>query len=617
MESGMTNENRPGQQSVSLFTELKRRNVFKVGFAYAVTAWLMLQVAQLGTESFEAPAWVMKLLIMLLLAGFPLALILGWLFDLTPEGLRKERDVDRSQPAYQALGRKLNMTIISVLVLALAWFAWDKFHSNDARPSYPIEAAVEPARAVDPVVRNTVPLPTIAKSIAVLPFATRSDQQADAWFSQGIHDDLLTQLAKIGEIKVTSRTSVMRFADSNKPIPEIAAELGVATVLEGAIQRSGDRVRINAQLIDAGTDTHLWAETWDKELTASNIFEIQSELATLIATALRAELAPDLRARIDDKPTESLAAYDLALRGRYLMDKEMSEENLERAAALFRQAIEADPEYAAAWSGLSQALLEMVGWFYKNENEVLPEAWLAAERAVTLDPEFTDAWLALGDLQRMTRQFEAGEQSFQKALALSPNNADAHGRYSDLLRDARRFDESVREIRRAVELDPYLLRIRESLLQNVYFARDFAIVEAEAKKLLELEPNAANTWYWLSLAQTMQGRHDEAEQSMLKAIEFDPGNPYYDVGLAFAYALAGRDKEALQILEQAEDKRFSLVEIALVYGVLGDMDRAFAYLDRAFAESPASLYYIAADPGADAMREDPRWQELLQRLNAE
>jgi len=613
----MTNENRPGQQSVSLFTELKRRNVFKVGFAYAVTAWLMLQVAQLGTESFEAPAWVMKLLITLLLAGFPLALILGWLFDLTPEGLRKERDVDRSQPAYQALGRKLNMTIISVLVLALAWFAWDKFHSSDTRPSYPIEAAVEPARAVDPVVRNTVPLPTVAKSIAVLPFATRSDQQADAWFSQGIHDDLLTQLAKIGDIKVTSRTSVRRFADSNMPIPEIAAELGVATVLEGAIQRSGDRVRINAQLIDAGTDTHLWAETWDKELTASNIFEIQSELATLIATALRAELAPDLRARIDDKPTESLAAYDLALRGRYLMDKEMSEENLERAAALFRQAIEADPEYAAAWSGLSQALLEMVGWFYKNENEVLPEAWLAAERAVTLDPKFTDAWLALGDLQRMTRQFEAGEQSFQKALALSPNNADAHGRYSDLLRDARRFDESVREIRRAVELDPYLLRIRESLLQNVYFSRDFATVEAEAKKLLELEPNAANTWYWLSLAQTMQGGHSEAEQSMLKAIEYDPGNPYYDVGLAFAYALAGRDKEALQILEQAEDKRFSLVEIALVHGVLGDMDRAFAYLDRAFEESPASLYYIAADPGADAMREDPRWQELLQRLGTE
>lgn len=602
---------------MSLFTELKRRNVFKVGFAYAVTAWLVLQVAQLGTESFEAPAWVMKLLITLLLAGFPLALIFGWLFDLTPEGLKKEQDVDRSQPAYQSLGRKLNTTVIGILALALAWFAWDKFHSSETRPSHPAQTAAGPVRPVDEAVLNTMPPPAPAKSIAVLPFATRSDQQADAWFSQGIHDDLLTQLAKIGDINVTSRTSVMRYADSNMPIPEIAAELGVATVLEGAIQRSGDRVRINAQLIDAGTDTHLWAETWDKELTASNIFEIQSELATLIATALRAELAPDLRARIDDKPTESLAAYDLALRGRYLMDKEMSEENLERAAALFRQAIEADPQYAAAWSGLSQALLEMVGWFYRDETEFLPEAWLAAERAVALNPNLTDAHLALGDLQRMTRQYEAGERSFLKALALSPNSADAHGRYSDLLRDARRFDESVREIRRAVELDPHLMRIRESLLQNIYFSRDFVAVEAEARELLELEPDAANTWYWLSLAQTMQGRHDEAERSMLKAIEYDPGNPYYDVGLAFAYAFADRDIEAMEILGHAEEKRFSLVEVALVYSLLGDMDQAFAYLDRAFAESPAALYYIAADPGADAMRDDPRWQDLLERLKAE
>lgn len=602
---------------MSLFTELKRRNVFKVGFAYAVTAWLVLQVAQLGTESFEAPAWVMKLLITLLLAGFPLALILGWLFDLTPEGLRKEQDVDRSQPAYQELGRKLNFTIISVLVVALAWFAWDKFHSREARPPDPIKTAAGPARPVDQVVRNTISLPIPAKSIAVLPFATRSDRQADAWFSQGMHDDLLTQLARIGDIKVTSRTSVMRFADSNMPIPEIAAELGVATVLEGGIQRSGDRVRINAQLIDAGTDTHLWAETWDKELTASNIFEIQSELASLITAALRTELAPDLQARIEEKPTESLVAYDLALRGRYLMDKEMSEENLEGAAALFRKAIEADPEYAAAWSGLSQALLEMVGWFYKDESAFLPEAWRAAEKAVALNPNLTDAWLALGDLQRMTRQFEAGERSFRTALELSPNSADAHSRYSDLLRDARRFDESVREIRRAVELDPYLVRIRESLLQNIYFSRDFAAVENEARKLLEVEPDAANTWYWMSLAQTMQGKHTEAEQSMFKAIEYDPGNPYYGVGLAFAYAFAGRNSEATDILEHAEERRFSLVEVALVYSILGDMDQAFAYLDRAFAESPAALFYIAADPGADAMRGDPRWQDLLDRLGAE
>jgi adenylate cyclase len=599
---------------MSLFTELKRRNVFKVGLAYSVAAWLVLQVAELAADSFEAPVWVMKMLITLLVLGFPLALILGWLFDLTPEGIRKEREVDRSQPAYQALGRKLNFAIIAVLVLAVAYFAWDKFHARAILTAQQPATTTEPGPSIDQQARIHAADRVPAKSIAVLPFATRSDQQADAWFSQGIHDDLLTQLAKIEDMRVISRTSVMQYANSTLPIRDIAAELSVATILEGGIQRAGDRVRINAQLIDAATDAHLWAETWDKELSASNIFEIQSELATLIATALKAELAPELQARIDDKPTKSLAAYDFTLRGRYLMDKELSQENLEGAAAQFRQAIEADPEYAAAWAGLSQALLELVGWFYRDESEVLPEAWQAAERAIALDPNLTVAYLALGDLQRMTRQFEAGEQTFRKALALSPGSADTHARYSDLLRDARRFDESVVEIRRAVALDPHLMRIRESLLQNIYFSRDFPSTLREARILLELEPDAAGGWYWLSLAQTLLGQHTEAEQAMRRALEIDPGNSYYDVGLAFVYAFAGRDDEALGILEHAEEKRFSLVEVALVYGALGDLDQAFAYLDRAFAESPAALYYIAADPGADALRSDPRWQDLLNRL---
>lgn len=585
---------------MGFFEELKRRSVFRVGIAYVVVSWLIIQVVETILPSFGFGDNAIRGVVILLAIGFLPTLILAWVFEFTPEGIKREIDVDPGRPVARQTRRKLDRLIIVGLILVLAYFAWDKF------------LAAPTAEVADAAVGEKP-----EKSLAVLPFVTRSDQKADEYFSQGIHDDLLTQLAKIDGMRVVSRTSVMRYAGTTKPIAEIARELGVTTILEGGIQRAGDRVRINAQLIEADTDSHLWAETWDKELTAWNIFEIQSELATMIASALESELTPGVQARIEDKPTDSIEAWDLTLRGRYLMDKELSEENLISAAALFRQAIEADPGYAEAWAGLSQALQELVGWHYRPEKELWPEAWQAAEKAVELDPDSTAALMALGDLQRMGRRYQEGEKSFLRAIELSPGSADAHGRYSDLLRDAQRFDESVREIRRAVELNPHLIRIRESLLQNVYFSRDFDSVYEEADAVLELEPGAAGAWYWLSLTQAITGKFKEAELSMLKAIELDPGNSYYGIGLAYVYAWNDRREQTMEILETADEKGYSMVEIGLVFSVLGDLDTAFDYMDRAFEESPASLYYLAADPSADPMRGDPRWQELLDRLEAE
>lgn len=594
---------------MSLFAELKRRNVFRVGIAYLVTSWLLIQIADTVFPRIGLPDSSITLVIALAALGFIPSVIIAWAFELTPEGIQRETDVDRSRPITRSTRHKLDFAIIGILIVALAYFVWEsRFSDTDIPGAGEITPAVSKPIAEVPE--------ALARSIAVLPFDTRSGEKSDEYFSAGIHDDLLTQLAKIEAIRVISRTSVMQYGDTTKPIRQIAAELGVATVLEGGIQRAGNRVRINAQLIEAASDSHLWAETWDKELTATNIFEIQSELASLIAEALQAELAPELRQRIEEQPTESLEAYELTLRGRYLMDKELSEENLDSAATLFQEAIFLDPEYAAAWAGLAQALQELVGWHYRPEKEVWPQARQAAEKAVELDPGLTEALLALGDLQRMERQYEEGEQTFLKAIQLSPGSADAHGRYSDLLRDAQRFEESMVEIRRAVELDPHLMRIRESLLQNIYFGRDFDAVLEEAAAVLELEPGAAGAWYWTSLAHALKGEFNKAVEAMLKASELDPGNPYYGIGLAFVYAMDGRREETLEILWEAENKGYSLVEIGLVYGAMGDMDPAFNYMDRALEETPAALYYIAADPGADPMREDPRWQQLIARLDA-
>ena len=258
---------------MSFFEELKRRNVIRVGIAYVVVAWLVAQVAEFAIETFGAPDWVLKIFVVFLMLGFPIVALFAWAFEMTPEGIKLEKNVDRSQSIVRQTGRKLDYTIIAVLAIALAYFVWESRFEKGAEPLAQ-QSQMQVGQTGDQK-RDTAPgvdKPTLASSnnsIAVLPFANRSNVQEDLFFTDGIHDDLLTQLANIKGLKVISRTSVMSYRDTTKRIPEIAAELGVAKILEGGIQRAGNRIRINAQLIDVATDEHLWAETFDREMTFS------------------------------------------------------------------------------------------------------------------------------------------------------------------------------------------------------------------------------------------------------------------------------------------------------------------------------------------------------------
>ncbi|MEJ2402604.1 MAG: hypothetical protein P8Y52_14670, partial [Xanthomonadales bacterium] len=282
---------------MSIFSELKRRNVFRVGIAYAVAAWLVLQLTDVIGEILELPAWGGKLILLMLVVGFFIALFAAWAFELTPEGIKREKDVSAETSITRSTGKKLNVLITALMALSIAYLLFDKFLLREPpasagpelaaktatpaqNPESPIESAAQPAGATD----------DDRASIAVLPFENRSRLEDDAFFAEGIHDDLLTTLARIGSLRVISRTSVSQFADSGKTIPEIAEALGVATVMEGAVQRDGDMVRINVQLIDARTDEHLWAEIFDRELTTGNLFAIQSEISERIARSLEATL---------------------------------------------------------------------------------------------------------------------------------------------------------------------------------------------------------------------------------------------------------------------------------------------------------------------------------------
>ncbi len=299
----------------NLFRELRRRNVVRVAGVYAVAGWVLVQIATTLEESMNLPAWFDGLVVALLIIGLPIALILAWAFELTPDGVVRTENVPDGQSVTVDTGRKLDYAIIAgivVLGIVIVMTRSDK-DVLEADSTDVIETAQQESTGVLPVALPDAPLD---KSIAVLPFENRSPNADDAFFAAGVHDDLLTHLSKIADMHVISRTSVMGFAGSDRKIPDIGRELGVATVMEGAVQRAGNRVRINVQLIDVATDNHIWAEIYDRDLTADNIFEIQSEITKAIASALNTVLSDSDEEELARRPTQNLAAYDAFVAGK-------------------------------------------------------------------------------------------------------------------------------------------------------------------------------------------------------------------------------------------------------------------------------------------------------------
>ncbi|MCH8073738.1 MAG: hypothetical protein IIA09_17540, partial [Proteobacteria bacterium] len=461
-----------------LFEELKRRNVVRVGIAYLVAAWLVLQVVDLVIESVSAPAWVMQVILLLTALGFPLALGFAWAFELTPEGLMLERDVDRSKSITPQTGRRLDRLIIVVLVIAVGLLLTDKFLLRDTDQA---ELTVQ--------VPDESPAPQPSRrSIAVLPFVNRSNAQDDVFFVDGIHDDILTQLAKISSLKVISRTSVMQYRNTEKPMRIIGKELAVATIMEGSVQRAGKRVRINVQLIDANTDEHLWAEVYDRELTAANIFEIQTEMATAIAGALRATLTSDEAQRLALKPTENLEAYEAYLIGRQRM-AQRTVRSIADAKAFFERAINLDPEFALAYVGISDTIQLQVDYSGWSPATVAREAMPYVTRALELDSNSGEALISLGSTYEFAGDFDAAEKAYRRGLELVPNNAQGHHWYGLFLQQTRgHFAESYEQFRLAIIHDPLSAIINNNLMVALTSLGRFEEANALMEKTFEIDP---------------------------------------------------------------------------------------------------------------------------------
>jgi TolB-like protein len=454
------------------------------------------------------------------------------------------------------------------------------------------------------------------KSVAVLPFENRSEDKANAYFADGVQDEILTRLSKIGDLKVISRTSTQRYKNTPLSLAEIAKQLGVANLLEGSVQKANDQVRVNVQLIRAANDSHLWAETYDRKVT--DIFAVETEIAKAIAENLAAKLTHTEERAVSVKPTNNLAAYELYLKGRYFWNKR-DREGFRRAIELFTKATELDPNYALAYAGIADtyALLPIYG--FASAKDSFPKAKVAALKALRLDDTLAEAHASYGNVLLSDFDWVRSRHEFERAIELNPNYATArHWLGSDNLIDCGELDRGLAEVRRARELDPLSPLLNTILGIAHYTRREYADAVRQFHKTFEIDPNFLLAHAMLGQTLVMQGAIDEGIAETQKARQLNG-----DVGglsiLGYAYARKGDREQALKILAQMKaesQKEFvPAVEFAVIYIGLGDKEQALDWLEKGYEDRSSSI--IKIDPICDPLHGDPRYERLVARIFSE
>ena len=481
----------------NFFAELKRRNVYKVAIAYAVISWLLVQAGSILFPTFEAPGWVMKAFVTVIAAGFPIALVIAWAFEMTPQGMKRTEDISPDEFIPQWSRRKFATLILSMAVIAGGLLIFQLWRTR----SVPMPVSVP------------------AKSIAVLPFENLSGNPENAYFTDGIQEEILMRLAKVADLKVVSRTSTVRYKKSLGNLREIATQLGVANVLEGSVQRTADRVHVNVQLIKATSDAHLWAEAYDRKLT--DIFAVESEIAKTIADTLQAKLTGSEQSAIAAQPTQNTEAHQLYLKGRYFWNRRTGE-NLKKALAYFEQAAEKDPHYALAYAGMADSCLLIPVYGAGTPQAYLPRARDAAQKAVELEDTLAEAHTSLAYVSFFNFERVQSVKEFERAISLNPNYATAHQWYGrGPLAAMGEFDKAIAEEKRALELDPVSPIINADLGTVYTLARRYDEAIAQLRNTVETYPD----FYWghrfLGWALELNAASGEAIAEYHKAFELN------------------------------------------------------------------------------------------------
>jgi len=581
----------------SFFAELKRRNVYKVAVAYAIVGWLVVQIATQVFPFLEIPNWIVRLVIALVAIGFPVALIIAWAFELTPEGIKRTEDVGAAQASKN---RAWIYVAVIGAALSIGLFFIGRYTGQNTASAARTEAATA--------------LP--AKSIAVLPFDNLSRDPDNAFFAEGVQDEILTRLAKVADLKVIARTSTQKFKSAPENLSDIAKQLGVLNILEGSVQKANDQVRVNVQLIHAPTNTHLWAEIYDRKLT--DIFAVESDIAKTIADTLQAKLTGSEKQMMAAQPTTDTTANEFYQKGRSLWERR-SGDNIPKAIELYEQAIARDPNYALAYAGLANAYVLLPFYTGARRSDSLAKAREAALKALQLDPKVAEAHAALGKFDFFNMDLAGSMREYQRAIELKPNYATAHQWLgNDSLVSFGRFDEAIAEGKRAVELDPLSPVINSDLGVTLYLARRYDDAMEQLRKTLAIDPTFFYAHYNIGIALQLKGDLPGAitEYEKAKQLSYDS---FVLALLGAAKGLAG-DKhaaeQALKDLDQtAQSQGVDEYSRALLFLGLNNKEEALRSVERAVAaRDGSSLTWIKVDPQLDPLRGDPRFEALVQRV---
>jgi TolB-like protein/Flp pilus assembly protein TadD len=611
---------------MSFFEELKRRNVFRVGIAYAVSSWLLLQMVDLVLENIDAPDWVMQVFMLALAIGFPLAIFFAWAFEMTPEGVKRESEVDRSKSIAPQTGRKMDRNIIIALTLALAYFAYDKFLASppDSVPqsgpdkhlqleSASTEQLVPANDALTQTGDSPAALNPNEKSVAVLPFINMSDDAENEYFSDGISEELLNVLVRVKGLRVPSRTSSFTFKGSDKKLAEIGAELQVDHILEGSVRKSGDRIRVTAQLIEVNTDTHLWSETYTREL--DDIFAVQDEIAQAIVSALKVTLTGNDQAPIQSRSTTNVEAYNKYLLGRHLWNQRTPASLLASVEPL-REALALDPQYGRAWEALADAYVLIPEYRSGTIREYIPLAHEAIDKALYINPQSAPALTTSAYIRFMyDYDFEGARTMFTRAIEIDPGYATAHQWYGELLAVEGKLDQGLDELKLARIADP----LAQIVLHDMGWFLMFSDRRDEAyqyfQKAVELNPNFPNAYRNMAQLHMTEGRFDLARDNMRKfssILEIDPAT-----NLAIVDALEDPALKATAVALVLADSNYpdGTVGKARVLMLLGEPELAMDSLEKGFEEGDPYAVHMKRMGIFDPLRDNPRFQALLTKMN--
>jgi TolB-like protein/Tfp pilus assembly protein PilF len=590
---------------LSFFKELNRRNVFRVAIGYIVSSWLLVQVADLVLENTDAPAWVIQTIMLVLALGFPVVVFFSWAYEVTPEGIKRESEINRSHSITHDTGRKLDRSITAVLVIALAFLAIDKFVLSAGREKAAIESAVQEATS-QVLSEKAVTEETLAEpdeSIAVLPFVNMSDDASNEFFSDGLSEEMLNLLAKIPELRVTSRSSAFSYKGKDFKISDVGRELNVSNVLEGSVRKAGNQVRITAQLIQVDGDVHLWSETYDRSL--DNIFVIQDEIASAVVKQLKLKLFGDMPTIRETDPE----AYALFLQARHLSNF-LTPEGWEQSNILYQQALSIDPDYAVAWAGLGRNYINLAGYNLLPPEEGYPKALEAANRALAIDPENAIAYSVLGWTAMMNDgELAVAAKYLERAMESEPTNISVIGHTADLVMRLGRLDEAITLSEYVAARDP-VNPVNHLNLSGYYILAE-RLDEAIASSRIanSLSPGIGGAQYRLGEALLRKGEPEAA----LTAFQQEEDDEWRVKGTALALHDLERlteYEEAFMELRKRWGERWP-VEVAHVYAWTGDADEVFTWLEKEYEAN--GLGGVMVDNFFTNLHDDPRWLPLLEK----